>query len=276
MLNSISTYVSQNIGDIIVQAILVVVSVILPLILAKKDTNPIRTNTTSTQQTLIYIKQTIITVNSSNPSTSKSSGSSTYKTSNTSNDSNDVIGLFIIAAVATGLYSKYHIHIINYFTGFTVLVLISTITLAIKLYCNNNYDKLNKWWTILMFIVILFNLVIIALMRNQNVAISGDLFLLTKVLYYLIGLLFFIVPNIFILFLIIHLFALNSFLSRRGKISLFFLHKTKFLLHNPKVSSAIAIGFCIVGLFFSSGMALELLYKFNNKNLNDLMETINQ
>jgi hypothetical protein len=274
MLNSISTYISQNIGDIIVQAILVVISVLLPLILTKKDTNPIRTNTTSVQQTLIYIKQTIITINSPHPSTPKSSGSNTYKTSNSNND--DVIGLLIIAAIAAGLYSKYHIQIINYFTGFTVLVLISTITLAIKLYRNNNYDKLNKWWTILMFIVILFNLVIIALMKNQNVTISGDLFLLTKVLYYLIGLLFFIVPNIFILFLIIHLFALNSFLSRRGKISLFFLHKTKFLLHSPKVSSAIAIGFCIVGLLFSSGIALELLYKFNNNNLNDLMETINQ
>lgn len=127
-----------------------------------------------------------------------------------------------------------------------------------------------------MLIVILFNLVIIALMKSQDVSIGGDLFLLTKVLYYFIGLLCFIVPNLFILTLIIHLFALNSFLSKRGKVSFFFLRKTKFLLYKPIISSVIAIGLCLVGLFFSSGIALELIYKFNNNSFNGLIETINQ
>lgn len=274
-MQTISTYIRENLGDIIVEAFFVTISIILPLILAKKDTNPVRTNTTSMQQTIIYIKQTIINVKSDTNETIPQN-SHTYQDSNGGVSNSGLIEMFVILLFIALLYSKYHIQIINYFTGFTILVLISTITLSIKLYVNNNYDRLNKWWTLLMVAIIIFNLLTIALMKNQDVNINNGISMLTKVLYYVAGLAFSVIPNIIILTLIIHLFALNSFLSRKGRISLFFLQKTELLYRYPIVFSTIAIIFLLFGLFFSSGIAWEIFDKHSNENVNNLMKTINQ
>ncbi len=261
MLNSITAYITSNIGNIVNDTVFAFIGIVLGFIFTPKDSNPSRSNETSKKKTLVAIKEIVIIKHSYKERSSKPQHSSC------SSDNDFLIFVFIISIAAAYLYSKYHQEILNTFTGFTLMALASIITIAIKLYRNNNYDWLNKFWTVFMFVIIGFNLSIIVLMKGQDTTLTGDLSLVNKVLSYLAGLIFAIVPNIILLLVLVHLFALNSYLAKSGKLSSAILRKTGLFVKYPIGLSSFAVIYCIIAILFSSGAVNGCIQKQNEKNL---------
>jgi hypothetical protein len=268
-LNSFVSYISQNSGNLISSSVFCVIGAILGTILAvmftPKDSSPERNNGTSIAQINILIQQII--VKTYPKQISKTRSSLKHKSKKRTSDNQDSFGLIIFVAIfAATLYSKYHVLLINLFAGLIFMSFTSIITIIIILYRNNNLDNLNKWWFITMLLVIACSFITLVLMINQNVTIKGDIYLILKNLYYLLGLIIMVLSNIMILVTIIHLFALNSFLAKKGKISYFIYRKTNLFNSNPKALSAIVITLSLLSMLFSSGIAFKFIKNLSPKS----------
>lgn len=269
MYNSVINYLSTNIGNLISSGIFCILGVVLGILCTPKDPNPYRNSGISISQTQIIINQIII-----QRPVSQQIGQS-YPSRDTNTDSN-LQGFIVCSLIVTAIYSKYHILILNIFTGLILMSLTSAITIVIVLHKNNNLDNLNRWWISLMLIIVAIDLISLLLMSRQDVTISGDLQLLFKVLYYALGFVMVIIPNIFTLLLTTHLFALNTFLVKRGKISYFFYRKTHFFTTSPRSVSIVLIVFSLLSLLLSSGTAYNFIKAQSDANTKAFFENISK
>lgn len=268
--NYVIDYISTNTGNLISSSIFCVLGVLLGILCTPKDTNPSRDSGISIKQTKILIQQII-----SEQSVNHQSINKQYRQTNINrypdNDSH-LLGFFIGAVIIAAIYSKYHVFILNIFTGLTLMSFISAITIAIILHKNNNFDNLNKWWIVLMLIIVVIDLVALIFMSNQDVTIKGDLFLILKVLYYVLGFALVLIPNLFTFLLTIHLFSLNTFLARKGKVSYYIYRKTSIFTRSPKKLSIVLVAFSLVSLFFSSGTIYDFIESQNDSSTRSLFE----
>ncbi|MBC2580585.1 hypothetical protein [Clostridium sp. DJ247] len=269
MINPVISYISQNAADIIKDIIFAFIGVFLGIVFTPKDSDQTRSSNITLVQAKIIIQQMILY---DNTQTNTQQVSNNPQTSNNNDDSL----FYIMIAVIFILYTKYHIVMINYFTAFTLLALTCTITIAIKLHMNNNLDKFNKHWLILLFFIILIDFANLVLMSKQSVITGGNISSFLKVLYYVLGFIMSIIPNIFMILILIHLFAFNSFIVRRGKISLYFLKKTKSFTNSPKASTAFITLFSILTVALSSGVAYNLITYLNEKNVNSFINNFSR
>lgn len=269
MSNSIINYILTNTGNLISSGIFCILGVVLGILCTPKDPNPARNSGLSINQTQILIQQIVI-----KQQVSQKIGQP--KPNQDSNNNSDLSVFIVGALIVAALYSKYHVLIINVFTGLIFMSLASIITISIILHRNNNLDNLNKWWIALMLIIVVIDFIALILMSKQDVAISGDLFLVLKVLYYVLGFVLIIIPNIFTFLLTIHLFALNTFLVRKGKISYFMYRKTRFFSTSPMVLSSVLIIFSLLSLLFSSGIAYNFIKAHNEANTKAFMENLSK
>lgn len=242
-----------------------IAGLVFGIIFTPKDKNSNRQNGTAVKQTLIIVQNTIVQRN-------EYSGNSKNKSTN--NDTDSTIGLIVGGVIlAAIIYAKYHQLIIEIFTGLTIFTIASTITIALKLYKNNNYDRLNQWWTILMTFIVICNIVTIIFMLKQQVNLDDGIQALARVTYYMGGLAYMVIANAFLLVLTAHLYALNSYMAREGAISKFFIKKTSLFVQSPKTVFGVAIVLCFIGLLLSSGSVYSFATKMQETNINNILNT---
>ncbi|MEJ8555322.1 hypothetical protein [Tepidibacter sp. Z1-5] len=286
------SFIKVNKDSIIISSIFLVLGIIIPLLITKKKNDIPISNNTSIKNVIYIIQQQLIQINIYNSQNNnenlieKSSVNGNFQTkqisnkqplqishiqnSSPSNSTNDDLCLFLfVSFIAVSAYYKFHSQIMHGFAMLTLFSFVSITTLTIMLYKNDNLDKLNQLWISIMMLLIVSDIITVFFMSHQPTVINGDINILLKGFYYLVGFISMVIPNIFMLILLIHIFALNSFLVKQSKISEFILRKTHFFVYEPKRQITLIIFFTIFSLCFTSGLSfsfVEKLIEINNNN----------
>ncbi|PJN56364.1 hypothetical protein PAEVO_30870 [Paenibacillus sp. GM2FR] len=269
-MDQFTNYFFDNVGNLISSLIFCILGVVLSLIFTpKKKEGSLIQNHTSFQQILIIVQQVFVI----NENSAQNNNSNQQKNTTISNTNGDNSFIWILAIIGLTLYTRYHSDLINWLILFAIASFLSICTITLKLYRDNQYDKLNQGWTGLIFLLIISDLLTAWLMKSQDLA-ADNITLLFKVAYYALGLFIMIIPNIFMLLLLIHLFSVNSYISKGGKISAFFIRHTAMFVKAPKSTSAIIVVFCILSIFLSSGVAYDLILHYNEKSLEGFLEKV--
>lgn len=268
--HAIAEYFIKNYSDLIKDTVFLFLGAIVGLWLTPRDNNPRTSNGSSLNQTLNVIYQTRITNVTARPR-------ATNRRRNQPSSSEDVNPIVLLGGgliLIAFLYIKFHAEIMDFLSGFILFALTCTITAAILLYKKNNYDRLNMYWTALLLLLICVNIVTLGYMNKQNVTglsfTSLTNFVQTLGLntafkwgYYAIGFLTMQVANTLLLILLIHMFAINSFLSNQNRLSAWIIRKTNPLVLKPiRLSVAVSLT-CIVSLLFTSGILYEAISNLN-------------
>lgn len=266
MINSIISYISQNGPTLIKEVIFLILSIVLPLCFIPKDSNPNRTNYTSIKQIVFYINQTInvpyqgkTVAYPNHTSYDEYQDNKNKPKQNQTTSDNSLVWLFII--VGLSFYIKNHAIILKYFTVFTLGLLACIITVIYRLSRNNNFDNLNKLWIVFLGIIVISDFSLIFFMSKQN--IGGNIL---NSVYYFSGFFCMILPNLIAIIIIVHMFALNVFLVRPGKISGLIIRKTKLLDNSLFSIGTILTISCLISLLCSSGLVFDWISHSNNKN----------
>ncbi|MCT4510009.1 MAG: hypothetical protein N4A48_14855 [Tepidibacter sp.] len=280
------SFITVNKDSIIISTIFLILGIILPLLITKKKNDVPIHNNTSVKNVIYIVQQQLVQVSVLNNNTYtqnpkqksiKRNHNQNHKYSQSKSTDDDLFLFAFVGLTAVSIYSKFHSQIMYWFAILTLFAFVSVTTLTILLYRNDNLDRLNQLWISIMVFLIISDAATIFFMSYQSTIINGDINILLKALYYLIGFLTMMIPNIYMLILLIHIFALNSFLVKQGKISEFILRKTHFFVDNVKFQVKLIIFITIFSLSFTSGAAYYLvgkLIEINNNNANDILETI--
>lgn len=206
--------------------VFVIFGTVLGLIFSGKKEGVEISNTTSIKQIVYIIQQKIININyytkeretdkkqqidKRNVSDSLSTSKTSKQKSESDNSNESIAFVMVITLGVAILYSKNHQLLLNIFFSITLLVLSSIITLTIKLYRDNQYDRLNQWWTIFIFILIVFNFITISFMSQQDIEVIGGIEKILRITYYAIGFFIAILINVILSILMVHLFAMNYY-----------------------------------------------------------------
>jgi hypothetical protein len=255
-------YIIENRISLILSIVLGIIFLIAPFLITRtrKDNSqsPIQ-NHSPIVEVKILLQQILINIHTQTNTTVISPKPTPTKNDNASDNTLLYWGLGSITGVL--IYQKYHSEIMNFLTYYTLIALLSTLLLVILLYRSNILDRLSQLWCGTMLYLVIINFINIALMSRQEILGEGDVSLLLKVLYYLEGFVFIAFINVALLIIQIHLFALNIFISRPGKVSGFIVRKTRFLLNRPVGNVVFIVILSLLSLLLSSGYAFELVSK---------------
>ncbi|QMV42664.1 hypothetical protein [Cohnella cholangitidis] len=231
-MTAIINYITTNSTGIIQDSIFAFIGVFLGILFSPKSDAPHTGNGTSIHQTIQFIQQKVIY------NINRSSRHSKPRRSSSNDSDENPLGFYIVGVMLLAfLFYKFHSVIMAYFTGFMLLALASTLTIAIKLYMNNQYDNLNRFWTGVSFFFISIDLVTLILMGKQidtpiSISSMSEFFSsfgmvgVLKYAYFALGFIFILLPNIYLIILLVHMFAVNHYLVRGGRISAFIIRKT--------------------------------------------------
>ncbi|AIQ31476.1 hypothetical protein P40081_27460 [Paenibacillus sp. FSL P4-0081] len=271
-MSALSDYIVNHFSGIIQDIVFAFVGVFLGLLFTPKNSDPHIHNGTRINQVLQIITQNMNTTHNHYPS---NHSPNTSKSSSKSNDDETPLGIyFFVALIAAFFFYKYHVVLMNYTISFIVMGLASTVTVAIKLYLDNQYDNLNKYWTVISFLIVIVDFFTLKLMSGQLsglpqissisefISVVGMQGIL-EFSYYALGFVFIQFPNLLLLNLLIHMFAVNQYLARGGRVSAFFVRKTSRFVSTPAGLITITALVCAVSLLLSSG----LLFKWVSKGI---------
>ncbi len=272
-MTAILEHITNNPAGIIQDTIFAFVGVLLGILFTPRSNNPQNGNGTSVHQTMQFIQQNVIFNVQQQPRRS----SRRRKSSNNSDE--NPLGILVVGAILLAFFFYiFHDTIMTYFTGFILLALASTITIAIKLFLNNQYDNLNRFWTCVASFFIAIDAATLILMKKQvdsTITISSISEFLTafgmdgvlKYAYFAIGFVFILLVNVFLIILLIHMFAVNHYLVRGGQISAFIIRKTSPFTIKPTGIAITGIIVCVVSLLFTSGILYDLISQLNTATL---------
>lgn len=280
-MTAIVQHITNNTANIIQDMIFAFIGVLLGILFTPKSNNPQTGNGSSIYQTMQIIYQSINTTNNYHPHRPSRKRSS-------SNEDDSPLGIWIVGTIFVAfLFVKFHAEIMNYFTGFILLALGSTVTIAIKLHMNNQYDNLNRFWTIVSLLIIGVDFFTLKLMSNQistsvmvnsfsdfisSVGMNGVM----KYAYLALGFLMVILPNVLLSILLLHMYAVNIYLVSGGRISQYIIRKTSPFTIKPAVVAIIGFILCGMSLLFSSGLMYDLISKTEHNSNTVASRTIEQ
>jgi hypothetical protein len=172
--------------------------------------------------------------------------------------------MFVAGIVLAYLYSKYHAQIIDMVIGVLIAGVTSTIILGTSLAYHRMYNQLLAWWIFVqsvVWITVGLNLWFMLGHDFSNVKLdsihtyitSAGIFRVTEILYTVIGLAAAFIVILLALLLHLHMYALNWYKYRQGKISVSILRRTSGFLNKPVLNTLVIFAICIVSLLFSSG-----------------------
>lgn len=257
-------YISQNWMDILVS---IFTGIIVTLIFVPKNSNSPTNNNTDIQESKKRISEIIIIRKPFNDPKTKHSNDN-------ENDSAVIIIVLILAVIATYLFLKYYFIILDIYTSIIIFIFIATLGIAIKLHRNNQYDQLNRFWTMLMLVITVYNLSHLAIISKQDLS-NINLNSIDKMIesmgveslfgfiYQTMGFLIGIIPNILAFTLLIHILAVNQLLFKKSKFSSWVVSHTKIFMR-PLYLSITTVLFIILSLLFSSGLAYNFIQNINS------------
>ncbi|MFP3919938.1 hypothetical protein U5N28_19210 [Lysinibacillus telephonicus] len=261
---ALANYLIANKVDIIKD---IIIGLVCGLVFIQQSKNPQLTNNTLIPQATTYIKQIVI----NDYSKKNKYQTKQYYTYQTKEEDNSVLGVMIaLGVVLTYLFIRFHSQLLNIYTTFTFVSLSLVVAAAIKLYKNNQYDQLNRIWTFQMLFIIAYNFVHISFMSKQDTTnistktlsdflSSAGLAGITKFSYDALGFLINLLPNLMLILIITHMFAINFYLKSGGKFPLFVVKKTLRLTSKPYESTLFLIIICGLSLLLSSGVAFDFI-----------------
>lgn len=270
MVNSFAHYVSSNQADILKDIFFSFFGLILGWIFSSKNDSV--SNGTTVSQSIHFVNQNILHINN-NQSYSYNRRKTIKRNSNS--DSNGEIGVWFAGLVVVSfLFVKFHAYLLTYTSGFVFMALTCTVTIAIRLYKNNNFGNINKLWTCLCFAIVAVDVMTLVFLYKQDVSqISilsiGDFISslgiegVLKYSYFAAGFIVIQLPNVTLLILLIHMLAMNSYLARSGPVSAFIIDKTKNFTVKPIYTSVAIALICLMSILFSSGFLFDLISNGN-------------
>jgi len=256
-------YITENIDGIIQDTVFAFIGVMLGLLVTPKSNNSQTSNGSSVQNTKQVIYNSVYYSARNNYFTNPKK-----RPSSKNEDNSELVIFFGLTLFLAFIFVKYHAFIMNYLSGFILLALSSTITIAIQLNRHNQYDNLNRFWTVISLLIIGVNVTTLKLMSNQDISnaaassftdfissvgITGAL----RYAYYALGFLFAQLPNVLLLILLLHMYAANIYLVKGGSISAYILKKTKPFTLKPMAIVAAAAILSTMSLLFSSGLLFD-------------------
>ncbi|KUP25803.1 hypothetical protein [Paenibacillus sp. DMB5] len=273
-MSQITNYILNNSSGIIQDTIFAFVGVLLGLIFTPKNNNPDITNGTSVTQIQQIIQQNIYYSPRNQPSPQLQPQRKS-KSKNSTDDEPPLAFYLVVAVFLAFFFYKYHSVLMDYTIGFIIMGLTSTITVAIKLHMDNQYDNLNKYWSLVALVIIGMDFITLRLMSNQiseSTSISSlSEFIqafgmngILQVSYFALGFIVIQLLNLLLLALLIHMFAVNQYLARSGRISEFFVRKTKGFVSKPVSLAVITVLISAVSILLSSG----ILYDWVSQGIN--------
>jgi hypothetical protein len=266
-MSTLTNYILNHTSDLVMNTFFSFFGFFISILLTPKNNNPINTNGSSIYNTIQFIQHNVVTHHQQTINTSRK------RPIHKEDDDESIVGVWIFGLVVSAfLFVKYHQAIINFFTGFICFALVSTITIAIKLYRNNQYDNLNRFWTAVALVIITVDFITLRFMGNQiNASIQSDT--LTNFInsagmhgimdyaYSAAGFAFVMIPNLLLLVLLIHMYAVNIYLASGNRIAGFIIRKTNPFTIKPVAIASIGIILCAMSLLFSSGTMYQLVSK---------------
>lgn len=268
-------YIQSHSSDIIMNTFFAFFGFFISILLTPKNDSTLNTNGSSINNTIQFIQQNVVTYQHQTVHTSRRSPQTGSRHDNDDNSTLAiwVVGLFVIAF----LYVKYHEEIIYFLTGFMCFAIVSTITIAIRLYRNNQYDNLNRFWTALALLIVIIDFITLRYMDKQidtstqfdtfsNFLNSAGIDGVLSYSYLAAGFIFVIIPNLLLMILLIHMFSVNIFLATRNRFAGFIIRKTKPFTIKPAAVATIGIIICVLSLLFSSGTMYNWISKLRYDN----------
>ncbi|SFL73690.1 hypothetical protein SAMN04487943_103351 [Gracilibacillus orientalis] len=253
----LSQYISQNWMDMIVSLF---IGIIATLIFVQKNPNSSVQNNTDIREVRGYIKKIIII---KEPSIQRKE-----------NDNSVIFLILILGAIASFFFIKYYSVILDVYASVIVVILTSTLGIAIKLYRNNQYDKLNRFWTLILFAINAFNLWNLSIMSKldltnvdvtsfsamiESIGISG----LTDYFYRTLGFFTAMLPNIVSILLLVHIIAVNKLLIKNNRFSIWIVRHT-IIFTKPLFLLTMTFLVVVISLLFTSGIAYEFIGSLNS------------
>ncbi|BBI34957.1 hypothetical protein [Cohnella abietis] len=271
-MSALTHYIQTHTSDIMLNIFFAFFSFFVSLLLTPKNNSGVNTNGSSIHNTIQFIERNVITHHHHN-------NSSRNRPRRKDDDDNSALGMWVIGLiVAAFLFVRYHEVIMNFLTGFICFAMVSTITIAVKLYRNNQYDNLNRFWTAVALLIVIVDLFTLKLMRNQvdvstqadslsnfiqSVGIDGVM----SYAYLAAGFIFVMIPNLLLLVLLIHMYAVNVYLATGSRIAGFIIRKTNPFTIKPALIATIGILLCAMSLLFSSGTMYHWVSKTQDVKL---------
>ncbi|UOE76118.1 hypothetical protein [Parageobacillus thermoglucosidasius] len=186
----------------------------------------------------------------------------------------DTFLLFLVAlAGAVIIYIRFHSIILDSFASFIIIAFLGLLIFVIKQYRNNSLDGLNRFWAILGFVILLFDLIQLFIMSSQDFSDIKDTGLegiinnkgidgFMELGYIALGFFSIIVPNTILLVLFAHMFFFNVYRATGWGLARRFITKTHPFTTKPYFMATFCISVCLVSIIFSSGLAFQWLKNY--------------
>ncbi|QQZ61167.1 hypothetical protein JI735_33130 [Paenibacillus sonchi] len=264
MVEWLTNYLELNWIDMIKD---VLIGLISGLILAQKSQNDGINNQTTIRESVQYITQTVV-VNYPNSNERR-----TDNKRKTSDDDNSILGIIaVVAMVLSYLYVKYHSELMDFMTSLIVIGVVGTLTVAIKLYQNNNYDKLNRLWTLQLFGILMFDCIQLIVMSKQDVSLISTLSFsnfissagidgVARFGVIGVGYILSLLPNVLLFILLIHMLSVNLNRAFNDRVTAFFIRRTVKFTSKPYHMLVAVTLVCCFSLFYSTGYVYDLIQK---------------
>lgn len=248
----IGNFVIENKIEIFINFVMGIILLIIPFLVTKRkdeSNQPILNNKTSRAEVKIIIRETTKIIYPQRVKVRKEHAE----------DNEFLIIWALLALFGLMLYQRYHLEIMNFLLMYSILSLLSTSLLIILLYRNNMFYRVNRTWCWLMIWLVFVNFVNLALMSQQDLSLNDEVDAFLRGIYYLQGFVIIALLNLGMIFIQGHIFALNHFITHKGKISGVIVRKTSFLL-NAQISFVIIIVvISLLSLALSSGIAFDFI-----------------
>ncbi|QUL53398.1 hypothetical protein KDC22_23805 [Paenibacillus tritici] len=264
MVGWLTNYLELNWIDMIKD---VLIGLISGLILTQKSLNDVINNQTTIRESVQYITQTVV-VNYPNNYERR-----TGNKRKTTDDDNSIFGIItVVTIVLSYLYVKYHSELMNFMTSLIVIGVVGTMTVAVKLYRNNSYDKLNRLWTLQLFGILMFDCIQLIVMSKQDISLISTLSLsnfistagIDRVARFGVigvGYILSLLPNVLLFILLIHMLSVNLNRAFNDRVTTFFIRRTVKFTSKPYHMLVAVILVCCFSLFYSTGYVYDMIQK---------------
>ena len=249
-------YILNNWLDILFS---ILIGFIPALVLVKKNPSSSVQNNTKIYETIKHID---ITIRQSNEEEKKKSTNF------------DIYLLLFAVVIASFLFISYYDIILDIYASIIVVIITATLAIAFKLYNNDQYDHLNRFWTVILLIITAFNFCSLSIMAQLDLA-NTDLTSFSTIfhsvgmsgfqdyIYRTIGFILALLLNILGIILLIHIISVNNILLHKNIFYNWFVKRT-INYTKPKFLIIMVLCFATLSLMLTSGLLIEMIKDINN------------
>lgn len=184
-----------------------------------------------------------------------------------SEDNELAISMLVGAGICAVLYARYHETIIAFFIVMTICILLGALAYVTTRFILDTLDGLTKYWFIVTLIVVIFNIVSLILMSNQDITMTEGLKDIGRILYYFIGALFSTAVNMAIVAIYMYMMSFSMFLNWPNRFTYKVMKLFDNIFGNRKGVTVIFAVLIAFSLLFSSGILFSMVEDLSSGTL---------